>query len=504
MIKILHIIDALSASGPTRSLLTAAKTAARKGLNQQHTVISLNDKAYPPALFQAKRNGIEIIRKPAKKLLFEKIECADIVQLHFWNRPDIYEFLHMEKPKMRLLLWFKILGDKPPQVITKDLLEYTDFALATSPSTLQLPVFKNIAQDRVHVVYGMSDWDRLENIQIKPHKNFNVGYIGTVNFGKMHPHFVPMSNAIEIPGVKFHVVGNGLQKELKAQAQEIDALEKFEFHGYVENIKPILESLDVFGYPLCEDTYATSEKSLQEAMYAGVPPVVFPYGGVKNLVQNHQTGLIVNSPLEYKNAIEFLYNNVDERKRLGENAREYAQKTFNNERWVKRLHSVYEGMMTFPKLKRAWKIDFENVDNTTAAQFFLQSLSGLAPQFQKSYSGGDLTEQLASASEIAKSSALLAGGEGGIMQYRNQYPDDPHLRFWSGLILKQQRKYSIAYSEFTAATELGYKHSGVYWYLAKTALKLNNFHAARKAMIHVTDLEPEFANVNEQLYENKR
>jgi len=54
-------------------------------------------------------------------------------------------------------------------------------------------------------------------------------------------------------------------------------------------IKPVIETFDVYGYPLCADTYASGELNLQEVMYAGVPPVVFPYGGVKGLVEHDRT-----------------------------------------------------------------------------------------------------------------------------------------------------------------------------------------------------------------------
>ena len=43
---------------------------------------------------------------------------------------------------------------------------------------------------------------------------------------------------------------------------------------HAEDVRPVLAQLDVFGYPLDADTSATGELSLQEAMHAGIPPVV--------------------------------------------------------------------------------------------------------------------------------------------------------------------------------------------------------------------------------------
>ena len=56
---------------------------------------------------------------------------------------------------------------------------------------------------------------------------------------------------------------------------------------------------------------------------------------------------------------------------------------------------------------------------------------------------------------IARSSAVLARGEGGVIHYRNTYPDDPHLRLWSGLIARHAGDTQTAEAEFAAAATLG-------------------------------------------------
>lgn len=466
MIKILHILDKLSSAGPTRSLIACAKYALEQNIIQHHTIITLQSEVYPLTLIQAKQAGIKVIRKPDRETLIEEIEKADIVQVHFWNNPEIYEFLRLKLPPMRLLLWFKIIGLRPPQIITQDLVNYSDFALTTSSYSLELPVFQN-NRHKADVVYGIADWDRLSNLQPQPHDTFNIGYIGTVNFAKMHPNYISMSASISIPNVKFIVCGGGIEKQLQNEVEQLGIGNKFEFRGYVEKIKPVLEILDVFGYPLCEDTYAAAEKSLQEAMYAGIPPVVFPYGGVKCLVQHNKTGLIVHSELEYQQAIEYLYHHPEERLRLGKNARNYALKYFNSQYWTKKLNSIYEKIMQSPKKKRLWQDSVKFAQ--TPAELFIQSLGESAPQFKISMSGVNTEELLTADQKIAQSSVLLSGGEGGIFQYRNYYPDDPYLRLWSGLVLQHQNRHSSAVSEFTNAIELGCNDSRVYEYLNQSA-----------------------------------
>ena len=106
-----------------------------------------------------------------------------------------------------------------------------------------------------------------------------------------------------------------------------------EIRGYVEDIRAALEEFDIFGYPLIEDTYATSEKALQEAMWAGIPPVVFAHGGVRCLVEHERTGLVVETEDEYARAIERLAGDPDLRRRLGDEARRFIRAAFDPARW---------------------------------------------------------------------------------------------------------------------------------------------------------------------------
>lgn len=475
MIRILHIIDTLSGAGPTRSLISLAKYASEKGLEQEHRVVALKEEFYPVSLLFAKKAGLDVLRNPGSDRISEEIKEADIVQLHFWNNPTLNEFLRSDWPSMRLLTWLKVFGEHPPQVVSKELLQYSDFVLATSPLTLKLPVFdKLLAEEKADFVYGMADWSRLKDVEPRDHEPFTVGYIGTVNYTKMHPQFIRMSAAVSIPNVRFIVCGGGIECELAEEADSLNAGERFEFRGYVENIRSVMETLDVFGYPLCEDTYATSEKSIQEAMYAGVPPVVFPHGGCSDLVQHEKTGLVVNSEKEYSEAIEFLYHNPEFRTQLGRNASEYARQVFDSEKAVLKMHDVYERMMDQSKRKRTWRSSEVESNKRSASKDFAENLGDKGIEFFVSLSDDDSATLLKVEEKIAASSPLMVSGEGGINQYRNYYPNDSYLRLWSGLCLQKNGDHQKAINEFDAAIELGLNDERVKNYRLQSLSQVDN------------------------------
>ncbi|MEW6495991.1 MAG: glycosyltransferase family 4 protein, partial [Cyanobacteriota bacterium] len=484
IIKILHIIQGFYRGGSGRALVATAKYSSQFG-SFQHRIVSLAP-ASPDAIKMAADAGLSVLNEPDRDTLLSEIENADIVHLHFWNNPQMYEFLRSELPAMRLLIWFHVAGDKPPQIITQELVDFSDFALACSPYTYEHRVFQNLPAEvrlkKTGMVYGAADFERVSDVQPRVHDTFNVGCIGHISFSKMHPNYVSMSAQINIPNVRFIVCGGGINDYLYQQAQQLGVAERFDFHGYVENIKPVIEILDVYGYPLCEDTYAASELNLQEVMYAGVPPVVFPYGGVKRLVVNNYTGLIVQSELEYKHAIEYLYHHPEERARLSRNAKDYAQQIFGAENAAKQLNPIYDRLMELPKREREWGIvtsislldqpvSLQDLmgepEELSGAQAFIQSLGDTVPQFTVSLTSANIEELFEADRQISTSSTLLSMGEGGLLQYQADYPDDGYLRLWSGLIKQWRGQAAEAIAEFTAAINLGCNHWRVSWYIAQ-------------------------------------
>ncbi len=509
-LKILHFMPWICLGGATRAMIATAKYSSKFG-NFEHRAISLRP-TVPAAAKMAKDAGMVLIEPPDEAGMLQEIENADIVHIHYWNHPQMSQLLHSELPAMRLVMWFHIAGEYPPQVITRQLVGYADFAIPCNPYSYDLPVFQTLPAEvrmkKIGMVYDAAEFERVADLQPKPHDTFNVGYIGSVGFGKMHRNYVAMSAAVNVPNVQFIVCGGGMENYLKQEAMQLGAAEKFDFRGFVEDIKSVIEVLDIYGYPLCEDTYAAAELNLQEVMYAGIPPVVFPYGGIRRLVIDNYTGLIVRSELEYTQAIEYLYHHPEERARLGQNAREYAKQIFGAENAAKLLNPIYDRMMQLPKQTRKWGVSLgesllaqpvtlEDLtgkpEPVSGSKFFVESLGNTAPEFTVSMTSSDPEELLVAAAKIAEASILVTIGEGGLSQYRSFYENDSYLRFWSGLILQRQGQYAEAVSEFANAIELGCDRWLVFWYLAQVAVKISDFNLAKEALEVVLETVPDFS-----------
>ena len=112
-------------------------------------------------------------------LLKGNITSADIVLLHWWNHPLLYDvMINFQWPACRLLLWNHSAGLFPPYIIPEELLGFVDYFVATSPVSHE-------CKEDLDVIWSTGDIEGFENIEKIPHDGFNVGYVGTVDFGKV-------------------------------------------------------------------------------------------------------------------------------------------------------------------------------------------------------------------------------------------------------------------------------------------------------------------------------
>jgi len=490
---VLHVIPRLSTGGASRALIALAKYSTQPGIFR-HTVISLS----PPdrrALTLASEAGVNVQFTNDIQAVLKTLMDADIVQFHFWNSPEFYELLLSQLPPMRSLLWSHVNGLHSPHVITLELLKMFDTFVASSPNTLNLENVKLAGRRSAELVFAGADFARLEDIQVAHHSMFNVGYIGTIDFAKMHPNFLKISAEIEIPNVRFILCGAGnATKTIKRQTLENRVEERFEFFGYVEDIRAVLARLDVFGYPLCQDNYSTSELVMQEAMYAGIPPVVLPFGGAPHLIVHGESGLVARDEKEYARAIEFLYKNPSERFRLGRNAAVRARQLFGARNCAERFNYIYSRVLEIPKRMPPALHDMTaNEDPITelnlGAALLIRSLGDEAADFRISLSTVEENMVLAAEGRIATATPALADC---ILHYLNHFPNDGHLALWSGLVLLNRNRPALATAAFSRAIDLGRDHWRVHWYLARAARAAGSSALANAALAVVHSTASQF------------
>lgn len=424
--RVLHVVPALGRGGPARCLPDGAR------------IVSL-----APALVEP--DDLDLVDAPGPDRLHEEVAAADVVHLHFWNAPEAYEFLETPLPPLRLAVWAHVAGTVAPQVLIPGLADAADRLVVAVPQSLEVA-------PGADVILPTADTGRLLDLQPAPHPGFAVGYVGTVDFVKLHPGFVAMSARVRAPDARFVVAGGGDGfAALAGQAERLGVRDRFELAGWQADVAPLLARLDVFGYPLAPDTSAAAELALQEAMAAGVPAVVLPHAGPAWLVRHGESGLVADGPDEYARAIDRLHADPEERARLGRGAREQARREFSRPAMGERWRATYGELMEIPK-RPGPRLPAA----PSGAERFVRSLGAAGAPFAASLAGEDPEAVRAGEREIAAAPAgLRSAAVGGIVHYRLRYPDDPHLRLWAGLTWREQGRPALAAGELTAALRLG-------------------------------------------------
>jgi glycosyltransferase involved in cell wall biosynthesis len=119
------------------------------------------------------------------------------------------------------------------------------------------------------------------------------------------------------PDAELILVGDGpLRTQLEDQVRELNLTARVTFTGAVTDVWPLLADADVFAL---SSQYETLGIAVLEAMAAGLPAVVTGVGGLVDVVEPGETGLLVPAgrPDEFAAALIQLLDSPAERLRMG-------------------------------------------------------------------------------------------------------------------------------------------------------------------------------------------
>lgn len=436
---ILHITPHLG--GGVGRVLLSYLSKVKENLSFAHRVVCL-DYANESALDVAKNIGLMLFDKMAgkKQQLLKMIAEPDIVLIHWWNHPLLFDFLvRTQLPPCRLVMWSHISGFHPPYVFTEKILQYPDIFVFTTPVSFETKEVLNLTDEQkksLCVVWSTGGVEHVKSVKPKEHFGFNIGYIGTVDYAKIHPNFLNICNKINIPDVKFIVCGGSSEKEIKKEAEELGIAEKFNFTGLISDITEYLSIFDIFGYPLAPYHYGTCDQVLAESMAAGVVPVVLQNRMEKYMIKDGITGIVAKSKNDYIQAIQTLYNNKILRDSLSQSAREYAVKIFSIDKMVRKWEAIFKEVLAIPKTHKKWNIAKKN-NEISAKDIFLESLGDYGEDFVYYCNAKSEDEKIKAMKRIIKfneSAIWKADTRGTVHHYNSFFPDDEYLSFWNRLM----------------------------------------------------------------------
>jgi len=178
-----------------------------------------------------------------------------------------------------------------------------------------------------------------------------VGIVGRLSDVKGHSYLIEAMQEVlkKIPQARLVIVGEGkMKKRLVSLSRRLEIAKSILFIPSVKETRDILSIMDVFAMPSLKEGLGLA---LMEAMATGLAVIGSNVGGIKDLVQDGQTGLLVEpaNVVSLASAISQLFMDSEKRTRLGHQAQIFISQNFTQEKMVAETEKVYEEYLKTPK-----------------------------------------------------------------------------------------------------------------------------------------------------------
>ena len=374
------------------------------------------------------------------RLIHEKVSDADIVLVHWWNHPLITDWIIRSGPlKCRMIIWSHISGAPAPNTFTSKLFSYPDNFVFTTPLSYFDSEFMGLSEEvkaKVSHIWSTGGVERLANYEPLAHSGFNIGYVGNLDFTKIHPDFVDICRMVELPDVRFTVVGPSNEK-LVRMVESAGLADRVRFTGFVSEEQKWAElcRFDLFGYPLAPHHYGTCDQTLQEAMAVGIVPVVLNNPMESYIVKHGRSGLVARSVEEYVDCVRSLYHDSDLRGRLSRQARDQAFSEYSLDQMSANWNTIFLRLMQKEKQEKSWP-GVEGDITWEPHNVFLESLGRHAGVFAEHLNPTRVSRTTAEdqLKSLGSKHNWSSDNKSTVHQFTKFFPDDPVLAQWSSLM----------------------------------------------------------------------
>ena len=349
------------------------------------------------------------------------------MQLEWWHHPVVAGWLCSGiHPEMRLVIWSHVSGLHPPEILP-GFVDIPHRFLFTSPCSLERPSLAHrfLRPDpKYDAVFSSGGFDDFPE---PPRRTYagptRAGYVGTLNFAKLHPRFLDYIAAVNVPGFTVALVGDPTTAAaLQAQAGRLGITDSLEIRGYKSDVIGELARFDIFPYLLNPLHYGTTENALLEAMAMGVVPIVLDNPAERHIVRNGETGLTHYVPSSFAEAVKHLAENPGKLQMLSENASRDIRQRFSLHHTADNLEKHYRSVLPEPKRT----IDFRPLFGTEPACWFRSCMGSESWRF---------TDDPKSAQSPAGTTPgphyLYEETKGSVFHYSSTFPGDVRLRRWA-------------------------------------------------------------------------
>ena len=305
-------------------------------------------------------NDIETISVPTRSILnifisvkilnrLIKKENIRIIHVFFPSETFVAYFLKLLNPNLKIIRSFEgnVKRSFPIRIASKIILPRFDKIIYISHYVKDF--YEDITKKcKNKVIIDNAGNHICEYKARKKGSICNIVSVAGLNEMKNVFMYAEIGKKLKEKGVKFSlkVVGNGpLYNKLKEKIMSYNIEDYVKLEGKQINPKPYYEEADIYIHPADKEGFGIV---VPEAMSSGLPVIVSNKGGLPELVNNMEDGIIVDAynPEEWADAIIDLYNDRGLYEKLSKNGYETYKARFTPEIYAKNLDMLYDELLT--------------------------------------------------------------------------------------------------------------------------------------------------------------
>lgn len=215
---------------------------------------------------------------------------------------------------------------------------------------------RSIHPDKIETIRNGIPLDEFRNVpeqavreaadELVDHSAPTIGAVARLDEEKGITYLLEAIPAIqaEIPAVKVLIVGEGsLRSELEAKAEQMGIAEDVIFTGERRDVPRLYKLMDV---KVISSMYEGIPLTLFEAMATGTPVVATKVGGIGEVIEDGENGMLVQprKPKDIAEAVIDLLKDGRRRRDIAARAQEDAQK-YGMKATMRRIEEIYREML---------------------------------------------------------------------------------------------------------------------------------------------------------------
>lgn len=164
--------------------------------------------------------------------------------------------------------------------------------IAVSDSVRQHLLAQGVTAEKITVIKNAVPFNAAQKIRV-PGDPIKIAIIAKLHRNKGHEWALRalLQNSAALPNFELHILGDGPERRnLKRVCDELDKKRQVHFYGFVKDVRPHLEKIDLALLPSLGEGIPLS---LLEAMSLGIPVVATKVGGIPEIVEEDRNGLLV-------------------------------------------------------------------------------------------------------------------------------------------------------------------------------------------------------------------